>query len=185
MDSSCLTKPISYGEILSTIKLMAKGKSSGRDGLNVEFYLFHWDIIKAPLFKAISHFFLTPSLPKSWGKTFTILIPKSDNPKTVMDFRPITLCNVSYKIISKILTNRLKLVMHKLVGKEQSAFLAGKSSFDNFIVVQEIVHSLESDTRNPPRMMLKIDIAKAYDMVEWEVALATSHLMNFPEIWIK
>lgn len=83
-----------------------------------------------------------------------------------MDFRPITLCNVSYKIISKILTNRLKLVMHKLVGKEQSAFLAGKSSFDNFIVVQEIVHSLESDTRNPPRMMLKIDIAKAYDMVE-------------------
>lgn len=78
------------------------------------------------------------------------------------------------------MTNRLKLV-----GHEQSAFLTGKSSFDNIIIVQEIVHSLESDTGNPPRMFLKIDMAKAYDMVEWEVVLATLHLMNFPAIWIK
>lgn len=117
-DCSCLTKPISYIEILSTIKSMAKGKSPRPNGLNVEFYLFYWGIIKKPLFRAIFHFFLTATLPSSWGKTFIFLIPKSNKPKTVTDFRTISLCNVSYKIILKILTNHLKHVMHKLIGQE-------------------------------------------------------------------
>lgn len=141
-DGVFLTKVVTYDEIRATIKSMARGKSPGPDGLNVEFYLFYWDIIKEPLFKAISHFFSNAHFPKAWGQTFIVLIPKSDNPISVLDFRPISLCNVSYKIIAKLLTNRLKRIIHKIVGKEQSAFLAGKSCFDNIIAAQEIVHSL-------------------------------------------
>lgn len=184
VDRVFLTKEVTYSEILMTIKLMDKGKSLGPHGLNIEFYLFYWDIIKDPLYKAISHFLATAQLPKTWGEIYLVLIPKSDNPKLVLDFRPISLCNVSYKIISKLLTNHLKQIIHKIVGKEQSAFLAGKSCFDNIIAAQKIVHSLESEIRNPPRMILKVDIAKAYDMVEWEAVLATLHLMNFPVLWI-
>lgn len=75
-------------------------------------------------------------------------------------------------------------MIHKIIGTEQCAFLAGKCSFDNIIAVQEIVHSLDSDTKCLSRMLLKIYIAKAYDMVEWEDVLATLHLMNFPAIWV-
>lgn len=103
-----MTKPVFYKEILSTNKSIVKGKSLGPNGLNVEFYLFYWDIIKDPLFRAISHFLNTSQLPSSWGKTFLVLIPKSNNPKFVLDFMPISLCNVFYKIISKILTSPLK-----------------------------------------------------------------------------
>lgn len=64
-----------------------------------------------------------------------MLIPNTDNPISVLDFRPISLCNVSYKIISKMLTNRLKQVIFKIMGNEHSAFLTGKSSFDNIIAI--------------------------------------------------
>lgn len=63
-----------------------------------------------------SGFFAKVVLPKAWGKTYVVLIPKVDNPKCVLDFRPISLCNVCYKLISKILANRLKGVIHKLIG---------------------------------------------------------------------
>ena len=123
-------------------------------------------------------------MPMDWGKTCIVLIPKKDCANRVSDFRPISLCNVCYKIISKILTNRLKPVIHKLIGPEQNGFLAGKSTFDNIIAVQEIVHSLETDTQHPPRMLIKVDIEKAYDAMEWEAILATLKVMNFTEVWI-
>ena len=85
-----------------------KRKSPGPDGLNSDFYVFYWDVIKDLLFKAISHFFQTATLPKSWGRTYVALIPKNDNPSCVKDFKPDSLCNTCCKIISKILANRLK-----------------------------------------------------------------------------
>lgn len=81
---------------------MPKNKSPRLDGLNVEFYLHYWNIVGHHLFKAIKYFFDTSSLPNSWGKTYIVLIPKINFPKLVSDFKPISLCNVSNKIISKI-----------------------------------------------------------------------------------
>lgn len=82
-------------------------------------------------------------MPKYWGRTYIVLIPKKDYANRVTNFRPISLCNVCYKIVSKILTDRLKSVMYKLIGPEQNVFLTSKSTFDNIIEVHEIVHSLE------------------------------------------
>lgn len=73
---------------------MSHGKSLGPDGLTVEFYVFYWNVLADLLFKAILDFFLTFNLPKSWGKTFVVLIPKKENPTSVINFRPISLCNV-------------------------------------------------------------------------------------------
>lgn len=92
------------------------------------------------MFKDISHFFQTATLPTSWGKTYVVLIPKKECPNRVADYRP-SLCNVCYKIVSKILSNRLKNMIHKLVGMEQCGFLAGRSTFYNIIAIQEISHS--------------------------------------------
>lgn len=70
------------------------------------------------------------------------------------------------------------------MAPEQSSFQAGKSTIDNILVVQEIVHSFESDTHNPPKMLLKVDIEMAYDALNWNAILATLTLMNFPTYWI-
>lgn len=75
-------------------------------------------------------------------------------------------------------------MLSKLIGLEQSGFLAGQSTFDNILAVQEIIHSMETNRSIPPRMLNKVDIEKAFVTVEWNSILATLRRMSFPEIWI-
>lgn len=112
---------------------MPRGKSPGPDGLNVEFYIFYWNTIGDHLFNAINQFFIEGILPPSWGQTLVVLIPKKDNPFLTSDFRPISLYNVCYKIVTKILANRLRSVILKIVGPEQNGFLPGRGTYDNII----------------------------------------------------
>lgn len=104
-------------------------------------------------------------MPASLGKTYIALIPKKANPKLVSDFCPISLCNVCYKVIYKILANRLKKVIHKLICPKQTSFLTGCGSSDNVIVAQEIAHSIKSEYPALPRMIIKIYIKKTFDTV--------------------
>lgn len=123
-------------------------------------------------------------MPSSWGKTFIALISKKENPKLVFDFWPISLCSVRFKIISKILDNLLKLVLPHLIGREQVGFVSGSCSFDNIIYVREVVHSLEYDSNGPSRMLIKLDIEKAYDTLSWSAILVALTKMDFPNTWI-
>ena len=118
-------------------------------------------------FKTVKYFFNKANLLSSLGRTYIILIPKVNSPKDVVDYKPISLCNVRYKIIFQIISNRLKTVIHHLIRPKLAGFLAGRSSLDNIITIQEVVHSLEMDIHIHPRMMIKKDVEKAYDVLEW------------------
>lgn len=100
---------VTKGEIFKTLISLVPGKSPGPDSFNVEFFKFFWNDIQEDLFKAINYFFEHVSMPNSGGLTFNALIRKKENPVYVIHHRLISLCNVSYKIIAKILANRLKV----------------------------------------------------------------------------
>ena len=90
-------------EVCQTLKGMPRGKSPDLDDLNVEFYIFYWNVVGHQLFEAIKKFFDKAYLPASCSKKYIFLIPKIVSPKAIPNYRPILLCNVSYKIISKII----------------------------------------------------------------------------------
>lgn len=117
-DSLHLIREISKDEVYLTILGLSTGKSPGSDGFNVEVFRTFWPVIGDQLFLSIRYFFDNSSMPSFWGKTYIALILKTDNSKRISDYRPISLCNVCFKIITKLLANRLKMYLPKVVSKE-------------------------------------------------------------------
>ena len=99
------------------------------------------------------------------NKTFLFLILKTTGACSINEFRPISLCNVIYKIISKVVANRLKSALNKVIGPFQSAFVNGRHISDNYIVAHEIIHSFKRN-KNAKHLGLKLDMAKAYDRMK-------------------
>ena len=103
---------------------------------------------------------------KAFNATFLTLIPKEAGADSPDKFRPISLCNVIYKIISKVIANRLKPLLPILISPEQLGFVEGRKILDGVILVHEVVHSLKIS--RSPGMMIKLDITKDYDKLNWE-----------------
>lgn len=101
------------------------------------------------------------------NSTYITLIPKSKNPSKVSDYRPISLCNVFYKIIAKVLANRLKKVPPFITSPNQSAFIQGRLITDNILVAYEVLHTMSTRMKSREGFMaLKLDMSRAYDRVE-------------------
>jgi hypothetical protein len=100
--------------------------------------------------------------------TAIVLIPKGDNPEELKDFRPISLCNVIYKVISKCLVNRLRPWLGEIISPEQSAFVPGRMITDNAIIAFECIHAIQKGTGDRGEFCAyKLDLSKAYDRVDW------------------
>ncbi|GJN20457.1 hypothetical protein PR202_gb07838 [Eleusine coracana subsp. coracana] len=106
-------------------------------------------------------------LPQQLKETNIVLIPKKTNPTTPMDYRPINLCNVIYKLGAKSIANRITDHLPGYIHTSQSAFIQGRSINTNIILAQEIVYSFRIANWNNQRFMIKIDLAKAFDRLEW------------------
>ena len=128
-------------------------------------------------------FFNTGRLLREVSSTIIALVPKTQIPASQKDFRPISCCNVVYKIITKIIANRLKKVLPNLISNEQSAFIPGRRIADNILLAHELVHCYDS-RKCPPRCMLKIDLMKAFDMVNWHFLNGVMLLFGFPKPFV-
>ncbi|KAK3204582.1 hypothetical protein Dsin_018628 [Dipteronia sinensis] len=162
-------------------------KAPGPDGFNAHFFKITWDIVGEDFISAIQEFFRSGLLLKEVNDTILALVPKVPNPSKMEDFRPISCCNTLYKIIAKIITNRIKPCLPDIISSSQSAFVAGRSIGDNILLMQELMRNYHKDT-SCPRLALKVDLMKAFDMVHWGFLLETLAAFDFPPkviMWIK
>ena len=106
-------------------------------------------------------------MPEYLNRTHIVLIPKIQGPKTLGNYKPISLCNTVYKIVTKIIVARLRPYLEKLVSPLQSAFVPGRKGIDNAIIVQELIHSISRKKGAVGYMAIKLDLEKAYDKLEW------------------
>jgi hypothetical protein len=158
----------------------------GPDGLNPAFYKRFWSLCGVELFHAGVAWLEQGSFPEQIMATNIVLIPKKENPETMKDLRPISLCNVLYKIISKVLANRLKPLLSHCISQEQSAFVEQRSIVDNVMIAAEIIHHMKCKTRGKMgEVALKIDISKAYDRVDWNYVKSIMVKMGFHDKWVR
>ncbi|XP_024014348.1 uncharacterized protein LOC112088307 [Eutrema salsugineum] len=152
---------------------------------NLAYYLTDetWPIVGKDLVVAVQSFFKLGFLPKGANSTILALIPKKKEAKTMKDYRPISCCNVIYKIISKILANRLKVVLPKFIAPNQSAFVKDRLLMENLLLATELVKDYHKETITP-RCAMKIDISKAFDSVQWRFLLNTLKALNIPEKYV-
>jgi hypothetical protein len=153
-------------EIFLAISDLGLNKAPGPDGMTGLFYKSYWPIVKESVVNSVQSFFRGGFLLKEFNHTNIALIPKIDNPHLVHHFRPISLINFNYKIISKILSNRLKPILHKIISPSQFAFLKRRSIHDNIILAHEVFHSMKQKKGNGGLMALKLDMQKAFDSME-------------------
>eukprot|EP00253_Pinus_taeda_P005327 PITA_05327 len=162
-DNALLTSPATEEEITNIVWSMDPDKAPGPDGFSIHFYRICWEIIKFDLFRMIRGVLKKARMGGGTKSTFLALIPKETNPRSFDRYRPISLCNSSYKIVAKLLANRIKPLLQKLISPAQGGFVKGRQLLDNVIQIQEALHS--SYARKEQGMIIKLDMSNAFDRV--------------------
>ena len=180
-----LMKPISLGELKEAVFGLPGNSAPGPDGYNAKFFQNHWTLIHHDLLQMVQSFWHSEHLLKELNKTNIVLIPKIDNPQVIKDFRPISLCNVAYKIVSKLLSNRLKPILASIIAPNQSAFLKGRLISDNIMLASELMDHIHSSREGRRKLAaLKIDFSKAFDRISWNFISAVLFCMGFSMKWV-
>lgn len=135
-----LCKPFMEEEVKEALFQMYPMKAPGRDGYPAHFFQRNWDIFGHDIMRTVLQVLNGDDLPEEINSTFIVLIPKVPNPTSLGQFRPISLCNLIYKIISKAIANRLKTVIPEIISVEQSAFVPHRIISDNIIAAYECLH---------------------------------------------
>lgn len=134
----CLEIPITNVEIENIAFLLSPHKAPSPDGIPTLFYQKFWGIVKHDIFNSVQSFFHSGSLLKSLNHSFITLIPKTNSPNEVSHFRPFSLCNVIYKVISKLLVIRLIPFMDNLITSFSKCFYSREKYVDNILITHEI-----------------------------------------------
>ncbi|CAN1163478.1 LINE-1 reverse transcriptase homolog, partial [Linum perenne] len=177
--NSILLKDVSDSEISSTVFAISPTKAPGPDGFTGLFFQKYWDIIQSDVSRAIKDFFRSNRMLPALNHTWLTLIPKTSDPRSIKDLRPIGLCTVIYKIISKIITSRLSKILPHIINPCQNGFIKARSITDNILLAHELLHHFKCHSGSQHYMAFKIDMEKAYARVEWTFLLPLLGALGF------
>ena len=177
-----LDSDIQISEIISSIKKMPNGKSPGSDGLPVEFYKIFWNDIGNDYFEVIQSGLDNEELSYTQYLAVISLLYKKGPREDVRNWRPISLLNIDYKIISKVLAERLKLVLHEIIHPDQRGCVPGRFIGENIRHIDDILFEIENGNKHP--LILMLDQEKAFDRVEWDWLFSTMKKFNFGDRFI-
>lgn len=158
----------------------------GADGLHAIFYKRFWPMLGDDLVEEVLHAINTCVIPQGWNDTVIVMIPKINTPEKVTQFRPISLCNVVYKVISKMIASCLKPLLPEIISPTQSTFVPGRLITDNVLIAYESLHAIKNKRKGKEGWCaVKLDMHKAYDRVEWVFLEAILLKLGFHENWVK
>ncbi|GJU31065.1 RNA-directed DNA polymerase, eukaryota [Tanacetum coccineum] len=172
---------VSKDEVKRAVWDCGTDKAPGPDGFTFGFYRRFWKVIENDVFDAVNHFFTYGDIPKGCNSSFIALIPKIPDANVVKDFRPISLIGSLYKIIAKILANRLVVVLGDIVNEVQSAFIADRQILDGPFILNEVLQWCKSKKKQS--LIFKVDFEKAYDSVRWDFLDEVLKKFGFGDKW--
>ncbi|RVX21348.1 Transposon TX1 uncharacterized 149 kDa protein [Vitis vinifera] len=164
--ASSLEVMFSEEEIFAALSSFCGDKAPGPDGFTMAFWLFCWDVVKPKILGLFREFYLHGTFQRNLNSTFLLLIPKKKGTEDLRDFRPISLVGSVYKLLAKVIANRLKSMMGEVISNSQHAFIHGRQILDVVLIANKALDSRLKD--NIPDLLLKMDIEKAFDHVNWD-----------------
>ncbi|XP_074314339.1 uncharacterized protein LOC141649551 [Silene latifolia] len=183
-ECSLLQEPFRETKVMIALRGMDASKSPGPDGITPLFFHTFWPQIGHLVTSAILRFLNSGVMLKEWNNTLIVLIPKTDKPECVSQYRPISLCNVVYRLASKCMANRLKLVIPSLISESQQAFVPDRLMSDGCLIAHEIMHYINKTKKGTNcYSVIKLDMHKAFDRVSWNFLMSALDLFGFPISW--
>jgi hypothetical protein len=164
-ENEVLVAPFSEEEVKAAVFDMEHNKAPGPDGFSAEFYQFFWDVVKHDLMSLFNEFHAGRLPIHSLNFGIITLLPKVTEAIQIQQFRPIYLLNVSFKVFTKVLNNRILKVSDKLIGPSQTAFIPGRYIMEGVVVLHETIHELHKKKQHG--VILKLDFEKAYNKLKW------------------
>ena len=164
--NATLMRPMTQEEVDQATKSMPLGKALGPDGFTTDFFHHCWDLVRKESWEVAEESHTSGQVLLYLNVAFLTLIRKEEMDTNPKQFRPISLCNVIYKIITKVVANGVKPIMTFIISKEQAGYMEGRQIMDTVILAHEVIHSLKST--KTPGILIKLDISKSFDKASWQ-----------------